>query len=333
MSPGFPILFLAAALGVSTLPTAQKARPDPSSKDAAVPAVIWRDPGEVSTLDLLNGAGGREHGPDPNGRYTFIQEDQDGTSPKFSVRDAAGTEWKVKLGPEVQCETAATRLLWAVGYFVEEDYYLSQLTVDKLPTLRRGRNLVGPDGIVKTARLKRRSGDITKRENWHWFDNPFLKSREFNGLRVMMSFLNNWDLKDVNNTVYHTSTERRYLVSDVGATFGNTGNYFTRSKNERKEYARSAFVSAAHARSVDFVLHDRPFFLTAIDVVRYRRHARMEQIVKHIPLEDARWLGRQLSKLSDEQIKDCFRSAGYRPEEVDAYADVVRNRIAALNAL
>ena len=33
-----------------------------------------------------------------------------------------------------------------------------------------------------------------------------------------------WDLKQVNNSVYSVDGERRYVVSDVGATFGKTGS-------------------------------------------------------------------------------------------------------------
>ena len=44
------------------------------------------------------------------------------TSPKFDVEDDQHVQWRVKLGEEPQSETAATRLLWAAGYFVDEDY-------------------------------------------------------------------------------------------------------------------------------------------------------------------------------------------------------------------
>ena len=49
----------------------------------------------------------------------------------------------------------------------------------------------------------------------------------------MIALLNNWDLSTPNNSVYDVGTERRYVVSDVGATFGETGNSFTRSKSVR----------------------------------------------------------------------------------------------------
>ena len=298
-----------------------------------LPAVLWRDPGNMSTINVFHGAGGEAHAPDPNGQYKFLEEDLDGTNPKFTVQHADGTEWKVKLGEESRSETAATRLLWAAGYFVDEDYYLSGFTVTGLPKLRRGQDFTEPNGMVRGARLERRLKDVEKIGEWKWTDNPFARSRELNGLRVMMALLNNWDLKKVNNVIYDTGTERQFVISDVGATLGNTGHYFTRSKSVLRHYARSKFIAETAPDTVDFELHTRPFFLTIFAVPHYREYAGMEKIVKHIPRDHARWLGQRLSLLSEEQLKDCFRAAGYQPDEVDGYTSVVRKRIADLNAL
>src|SRR5258707_2128099 len=75
-----------------------------------LPAVLWRDPGDIASLDLLNGEGGDKDAPDPHADYTFIKEDMNGTSSKFYARDSNGIEWLVKLGVEARPETAATRL-------------------------------------------------------------------------------------------------------------------------------------------------------------------------------------------------------------------------------
>ena len=327
-----PILLL-LALSAPTTAQNPEGKKDRDQEAATLPAVIWRDPGDVSSINVLYGAGGQAHVPDPDGQYTFVEEDLDGTNPKFTVQDAGGTEWKVKLGEESQSETAATRLLWAAGYFVDEDYYLSEFTVTGLPKLRRGQDFTEPNGIVRGARLERHLTDVKKIGEWRWTDNPFLRSRELNGLRVMMALLNNWDLKNVNNVIYDAGTEQQFVISDLGATLGNTGNYFTRSKSVLQHYARSKFIAGKAPDAVDFVLHSRPFILTIFAVRHYREYAGMEKIVKHIPRDDARWLGQRLSRLSEEQLKDCFRAAGYRPDEVDGYTDVVRKRIADLNSL
>ena len=84
---------------------------------------------------------------------------------------------------------------------------------------------------------------------------------------------------------------------------------------------------------IDFVLHNRPVFRGAFNVPNDQTRTRMEDVTKKIPRADAKWLGRRLSMLSDAQIRDCFRAAGYTPDVVGVYTQAVRKRIAALNAL
>lgn len=303
-----------------------------TAQKTSLPRVIWRDPGEMASLHLFDGAG-QGHVPLPDSTFTFVKEDMEATSAKFEVKDEQGTTWKVKLGQEVQSETAATRLLWAAGYFVDEDSYLAKLTVKDLPTLHRGQEFVSPGGIVRSARLERKAKAVKNLGTWDWFRNPFLNQRELNGLRVMMSLLNNWDLKAINNSIEEVDGELRYVVSDVGATFGNTGNSLTRSKGDPEDYADSKFIKRRTPQFVDFVLHSRPFILSAINAPNYRTRTRMERITKHIPRAHAKWLGRRPSMLSQEQIRDCFRAAGYAAEDTEVYTKVVRKRIAELNAL
>jgi hypothetical protein len=326
-------------IAVAALPAhgrAQKQKPDVNQlqSDAAVgPELIWRDPGDVGSLNLIDGAGGRGHAPDPTGTFTFVKEDLLQTSPKFDVTDGQGAKWRVKLGPESQAETAATRFLWAAGYFVDEDYYIAALTVQGLPTLKRGQEFVSAGGIVHGARLERKLATVKKLGDWDWFDNPFVGHQDLNGLRVMMSLLNNWDLKAANNSIYAVEGERRYVVSDAGATFGNTGNSLTRSKGVPKDYEDSAFIAKDTPDFMDFVLHSRPFFTGVVEKSNYRERTKMEEITKHIPRADAHWLGQRLSRLTDGQIGDAFRAAGFGAADVEQLTRTVRQRIAALESL
>ena len=321
-------------LNISIPAEAQKhSKQKSAEKTADLSAVIWRDPGNISSLNLIYGIGGTEHAPDPNGTYTFDKEDMSGTNPKFDVKDEKGVKWRIKLGQEPQAETAATRLLWAAGYFVDEDYYLPEVKVQGLPKLRRGQNFVAEGGIVHGARLERKEKEIKNIGNWDWFKNPFVGTKEFNGLRVMMSLLNNWDLKKINNSIYVVGSEKRYVVSDAGATFGKTGNNMSRSKSDLKGYEESKFIEKETPDEVDFEMHSRPFLLTAVNLPNYHERTKMEKVTKHIPRADAKWLGQLLGQLSEEQVRDCFRAAGYTPDEVEGYSKELQKRIAALNAL
>jgi hypothetical protein len=323
------LLFLSVSLSSAQKHQKEKAK----DRKSDLPTVLWRDPGNISSLNLIYGAGGSEHAPDPNGSYTFEKEDMNGTSPKFYMKDSNGVRWQIKLGAEPESETAATRLLWAVGYFVDEDYYLPEVKVEGLPQLRRGQNYITNGNLVRGARLKRKDKQVKKLGNWDWFKNPFTGTRELNGLRVMMALVNNWDLKEVNNAIYEVDGEQRYLVSDLGASFGKTGNSIGRSKSDPEGFEKSKFIEKQNADEVDFEIKSRPFLPTVVNLPNYRQRTKMQEITKKIPRADAKWLGQTLAQLSEEQIRDCFRSAGYTPEEVNAYASEVQKRIGELNAL
>jgi hypothetical protein len=198
--------------------------------------------------------------------------------------------------------------------------------------LSRGNEFVSADGVVRGARLKRGVKGQKKTGNWSWFKNPFTGTKELNGLRIMMALINNWDLKEINNAIYEEKGGGpRYVVSDLGATFGETGNTVIRSKNNPGDYSDSKFIQKVTPEHVDFVLSSRPLFITAIDLPNYASRTHMQDIVKDIPVADAKWLGKLLEPLSDEQIRDCFRSAGYSPEDVESNAAMVKERIRALN--
>lgn len=326
---GAAVILFTAAVGVSGQDPVTKA----IESRAPVPVVIWHETVDVPQLNLIYGAGGKEDAPLPSARYKFLKEDESGSNPKFDVEDDRGIRWRVKLGPEPRAETAATRLLFAAGYFVDEDYYIEDLRVEGLPKLHRGQSFVSGDGIVHGARLERRMKAVKKLGTWEWDKNPFVGSKEFNGLRVMMALVNNWDLKTVNNSIYQMETQTVYAVTDVGATFGKTGNTATRSKSNLKDFEDSKFIDKITPDHVDFVLHSRPLFIAAFDVPNYHERTAMQAITKHIPRSDAKWLGQRLGQLTPEQIRDCFRAGGYTQEEVEGYASVIQHRIAELNAL
>jgi hypothetical protein len=301
---------------------------------AHFPAVLWREPEDIASLDLVNGAGGAQHTPRPDAKYVFVKEDMNGTATKFYVKDDGGVEWLVKIGEEAKPETAATRLLWAMGYFTDEDYFIPKIHVSQIPKLHRGGKDIAADGTVANVRLKRQGPGLKKIQNWDWYNNPSLGTREFNGLRVMMALINDWDLTTINNKVYATDTERHYLVSDLGASFGKTGAVSTRSKGVLKDYDDSKFIRERKADMVSFEMRTRPMrVLAPFEMKNYEMRNRMEQIEDNIPVADAAWIGGQLAKLSPQQIRDAFRTAGYSADAVEGYTRVVQKRIAELKAL
>ena len=53
----------------------------------------------------------------------------------------------------------------------------------------------------------------------------------------------------------------------------------------------------------------------------------------NVPRKDARWMGQLLARLSPAQIADAFRAAGYSPQEVQGFSEVLQKRIEVLTDL
>jgi hypothetical protein len=240
----------------------------------------------------------------------------------------------VKLGIEARPETLATRLVWAAGYYVNEDYFVRQIQINGLPAhLHRGQKLIGPDGTAHNVRLKRE--DEKKIGIWEWDKVGFAGSREWNGLRVLMALIGNWDLKDVNNSVYRQASKSVYMVSDLGASFGSAGVSWpiSRAKDNLTSYTHSKFIRRLGPDAVDFQAPARPGFVRIVSPRAYFARIHLEHLGRNVPRADARWLGQLLARLAPAQIKDAFRAAGYSPEETEAFVRLLEDRITVLAGL
>lgn len=299
---------------------------------------LWRQPQDIHAENLFYGPGGKEH--EPHGPFTFVKEDLDGTNPKYDVRDEDGVKWKIKLGAEARPETVATRFVWAVGFHADEDYFLPEVRVTGLPHhVHRGQKLIGPGGVMHNVRLKRTEGE-KKEDTWSWHSNPFVGTRELDGLRVMMAVINNWDLKDANNAIREEKRkddgERRiYEVSDLGASFGSAGRDLShgKSKGNLRSYTRSKFIKKVRPEFVDFNVPRRESLVLLFDPHEFFMRMGLRWIGRDIPRVNARWMGDMLGQLSADQIRDAFRSAGYSGTELDGFTSDFEQRIAELKKL
>jgi hypothetical protein len=296
---------------------------------------VWSDPGDIRSKDLLNGPGGEENRP--KFPVKFVAEDSKGHSSKLDVEDASGKKWKAKLGLEAQAEVAANRFLWAVGYFVNENYFVHDLEVQGLPAkLHRGQGHVTAPNHVENVRLQRHFDKGKESGNWSWRYNKLKGTREFNGLRVMMALISNWDLKDENNAIYKDDDgKERYMVTDLGTSFGASGDRWTEAagKNNLGEYKKTKFVTNVTDKHVSFSFPRFPPFLYVFDLPHFYHQARLRWIGNDVPREDVKWIGGLLGQLSSKQIEDAFRAAGYAPAQVEGFSKAVEARIAELNRL
>ena len=152
--------------------------------------VLWHEPTDLESRNLLIGAGGEEMKPDTS-KLTFIEQKTGGYSKKYRVRDAKGNEWIAKIGKEAQTDTAANRLLWALGYETEIAYLVPKATIEG-------------KGEFENVRLEARPASVKRAGNWMWENNPFKDAPEFRGLKILMLMINNWDMKDDNNEILAT---------------------------------------------------------------------------------------------------------------------------------
>jgi hypothetical protein len=333
------VLSLIFALLVSAPVLAQKKENE--VKAAGVP-IIWLDPGDVSKRDLRFGPGSAELAPAPP--FTYVQEESTGESPKFRVTDSRGETWVVKLGVEAQAETVATRLVWSVGYFADEAYYFDRVEIKNLPSLSRGQNFVENKTTVLGARFEPKRKNVDRGDNWDWEENPFLKTRELDGLKVIMVLMANYDTRLLNNKILSVKNdqtgalEARYVATDVGATFGKVGGLGSkRSKNSLPDYRENKFILGVENGFVKFDFETKPKgmgkFASFFKPSYRSSQAKKERAMKNITIENARWIGSLLARLSDDQLRDAFRAANYDTQTMEGFIQTLRERINQLNSL
>ncbi|MGH9905278.1 MAG: hypothetical protein ACRD8U_06785 [Pyrinomonadaceae bacterium] len=120
------ITFAFILLIVFAFPVLAQSDKDKKDKKKVMPTgtpVLWREPVDIQTRNLLLGPGGEAMKPNLS-KVTYVEDRVGGYSKKYLVQDASGNEWVAKLGKEAQPDTAANRLLWAAGYETEIAYLM-----------------------------------------------------------------------------------------------------------------------------------------------------------------------------------------------------------------
>ena len=295
------LLFLVSA-GAFGQKKAKASKPAPKGQ-----AVLW-EAVDSRSLDLFSGPGGESMHPDVSS-VTFLKEEKKGHNKKYRIRDANGVVWIAKLGREAKPETAAVRLLYGIGYKTEVNYLVPSLTIPG-------------KGTFSNVRLEARPDSVKRLGEWKWTSNPFIGTPELAGLKMMMVFMTNWDVLDLQNEILQVDNkEHQYIVSDLGSTFGKLGNNnlpiiyrLGRKTGSARHYAKTSFIREVKNGQVKLA---------------YKGKNR--KLFKSFSISDARWLSTHLNQLSDNQIRDAFRAAYFSPEEVEIYVATVRRKIDELN--
>jgi hypothetical protein len=311
---------LAVSIGCAS--TSQSLKPA-AEADAAAPAVLWRDPGPIASRDLFWGSGAADRAP--QGPFTFLEEDaSSGTNPKITVKDARGQTWDVKFDEEVHAEVAANRIVWALGYMVEDHYFVRSGVVNGARGLTRAAKFVGADGSFTNARFRWRNPAAERTdEEWTLQKNPFVGTKELSGLLILMTLVNNWDIEGPrNNRVLRAAgpggrVERWFLVSDLGATFGKMGGgpISNHSKWVLEHFQQETFIDKVDNGVLDLA------------------HDGYDPDIDRVPIEHARWFAGLLSQLTPAQLRRAFQAAGAQPAEIEGFTMKLMQKIQELKTV
>jgi hypothetical protein len=311
-------LHLSPAAGLLTLlllcivPAAPDRTAAGSAADAPRLGQLWSEPGNLERADLTAGSLGRAAAPDPGDTFTFIKTKTRGTSPGLKVRDPRGRTWHVKQGREAQPETVVSHVLSAIGYRQPPVYFLPSFTIADASGTR-----VGAGG-----RFRLTDASLKERSTWDWERNPFVGSKPYQALLVVLVVLNSADLKNSNNTVYDVAAspggdEQWYVVRDLGTSLGAISR-IDPTPNDLEVFERRRFVTGIRDGFVEFDDY---------------RAIHRELLTRTITVDDVRWAATLLGRLSDRQWRDAFAGAGYEPAAAQRFVRRIAQKIAEGRAL
>ena len=298
-------LVLLTALGLSACRTPKIQSTLDGRPSADQLAQLWVEP--ERGRDLFYGVGGQKLAPDPSAKYTVIEIKRGGFSRGYTVTGPGDREWSVKFPPEAGTEVIASRIFWGIGYHQPPVYLLRKWTAEKATS---------PNPQLP-ARFREKDPDLHGLEagdSWSYYQNPFVGTREMNGLLTLQAMLGNSDLKDEQNVIYslaseHEGTRRWYVARDLGHTFGRTG------------------VIDAPRGDIE-VFEQTPFILGVENGhVRFDYRGRHKALFEEISPADVRWICERLAKLTDEQWHDAFRAGGIDRQVADRFIRRMKQKI------
>ena len=286
-------------------------RPQVQNAPKPAGASMWKAPDDIATRDLFNGPWGAEHAPDPKDVYDLVELKHTGVNLGMTVKDSKGREWSVKqpypgnLDSEAPVEVVISRLLSGIGYYQPPVYYLPAFTLKD----DFGRK------VEVGGRFRPKLAELKEVASWDWAKNPFVGTKEYQGLIVLLMMFNSTDLKNSNNSLYEHKegdfVEQWYVTRDVGSAFGDT-NRFTPRKNHIDTFERQPYILG---------VSDKGF-------VEFAYNGWYKNLVRdRITTADVGWASNLLGQLSDRQMKDAFRAAGYEESVADRFIAKLREKI------
>jgi hypothetical protein len=266
---------------------------------------LWSEPNNIAERNLMWGSSRPDHAPSKSDVFTVVNLDKTGYSKGYDVTGPDGREWDIKIGKEVQPELVLSRILWALGYYQPETYYVT------------GWQLAGSwESEGEPARFRLESDHESDGE-WAWRENPFVGTRPLQGLVAINLLLNNHDLKTSNNRIYRLDAAtaepaRRYVVQDIGSALGKPRGfpYVRGTRNDIDDYESLDLIRKVSDSKVQ---------------LDYR--GRYTNILEGLSPADVIWACELMNRLSDSQLDDAFKAAGYPPDIRQRFIAKLRSKI------
>ncbi len=269
-------------------------------------AELWVQP--ERERDLFWGVGGERLAPDASLLYKVLEVKRTGFSMGLTVEGPDGRKWSAKMPPEATTEVVASRLLWGVGYHQPPIYYVGKWNADGAPEKN-------PQLPARFRESKPDLHGLDAHGVWSYYSNPFVGTKEMNGLLVLQVMLGNSDLKDEQNALYtlkepFEGASRWYVARDLGQSFGRTG-VLDAPRGDVKVFEQTPFIKGV-----------------AGGFVRFDYRGRHGKLVDHMTPDDVRWICERLQKLTDRQWDDAFRAGGYNPQIAARFIKRFKQKIA-----
>ena len=299
------LLFLTIAASIIACRTAMRSTIQGPPSPAQL-AELWVDP--EADRDLFWGLGGSRLAPDPKVAYPVIAVKHGGFSRGLTLQDPQGHEWSAKFPPEAATEVVASRLVWGLGFHQPPIYYLAEWNATGAPEKN-------PQLPARFREKKPDFHDLTYKGLWSYYANPFVGTRELNGLLVFQVMLGNSDLKEEQNAIYELKAPVEgaatwYAAVDLGESFGRTGKW-NPPRGDVQVFEQTPFIKGVDAQG-----H-----------VRFDYRGLHGDLVDHMTPEDVRWTCERLQRLTDRQWSDAFRAGGYAQPLADRFIRRFKQKI------
>ena len=166
------------------------------------------------------------------------------------------------------------------------------------------------------GRFRLEHESLKEQGNWSWRMNPFVGTRPYQGLLVILLMFASPDFKNSNNMLYDVtregSTEQWYVVRDLGGALGEFG-IVRPKRNDPILFEQQGFITGFAKGFVEF---DHPIKQRAL-------------VEGRITPSEVAWAGNLLAGLSERQWQDAFRAGGYNPDVAARFIRKIRLNIAA----